>query len=128
MNIEQVRAFALSLRGVTEDQPFGEDIITFRLEGKIFVCLWLGGGKHDMTDATPRIALKLPPDRNTELRERFSAVTPAWHWNKKHWSDVYYEQLEASLVEEWIRESYLLVASKLPKGLRIKYLANDQQK
>ena len=44
MNIEQVREYALSLYGVTEDQPFGDDIITFRLEGKIFVCLWLGGG------------------------------------------------------------------------------------
>lgn len=33
MNIEQVRAYALSLYGVTEDQPFGPDNITFRLEG-----------------------------------------------------------------------------------------------
>lgn len=38
MNIEQVREYTLSLYGVTEDQPFGDDIITFRLEGKIFVC------------------------------------------------------------------------------------------
>ena len=41
MNIEQVREYTLSLLGVTEDQPFGDDIITFRLEGKIFVCLWI---------------------------------------------------------------------------------------
>ena len=45
MNIEEVRDYALSLYGVTEDQPFGDDILTFRVEGKIFVCLWLGGGK-----------------------------------------------------------------------------------
>jgi len=49
-------------------------------------------------------------------------VTPAWHWNKKHWSDVYYEQIEDTLVQEWIRESYLLVASKLPKAMRQKYI------
>ena len=42
MNIEQVREYTLSLAGVTEDQAFGEDILNFRLEGKIFVCLWLG--------------------------------------------------------------------------------------
>lgn len=96
MNIEQVREYTLSLYGVTEDQPFGDDIITFRLEGKIFVCLWLGGGKHDMKNSEPRLALKLSPERNLELREQFSAVTPAWHWNKKHWSDVYYEHLEDS--------------------------------
>ena len=77
MNIEQVREYTLSLPGVTEDQAFGEDILNFRLEGKIFVCLWLGGGKHDMQDSEPRQALKLTPDRNEELRERFPAVTPA---------------------------------------------------
>ena len=122
MNIEQVREYTLSLNGVTEDQPFGDDIITFRLEGKIFVCLWLGGGKHDMKDSAPRLALKLSPDRNEELREKFSAVTPAWHWNKKHWSDVYYEHLEDKQVEAWILESYYLVASKLPRTIRQKYL------
>ena len=50
MNIEDVRQYILSLPSVTEDQPFGDDIITFRLEGKIFICLWLGGGRYDMKD------------------------------------------------------------------------------
>ena len=122
MNIEQVREYTLSLNGVTEDQPFGDDNITFRLEGKIFMCLWLGGGKHDMDDSEPRLALKLSPERNEELREMFSAVTPAWHWNKKHWSDVYYEQLEDEHVMEWIRESYNLILFKIPKTVRQKYI------
>ena len=122
MNIEQVREYTLSLPGVTEDQPFGDDNITFRLEGKIFMCLSLGTDEHDMKDSEPRLALKLAPERNEELRAQFSAVTPAWHWNKKHWNDVYYEQLEDSLVMEWIKESYYLVASKLPKLVRQKYI------
>ena len=122
MDIEQVREYTLSINGVTEDQPFGDDIITFRIEGKIFLCLWLGGGKHDIKDNTePRFALKLTPERNDELREQYSAVTPAWHWNKKHWSDVYYELLDDSLVTAWIKESYDLVVSKLPKAVRCKY-------
>ncbi|MGX8682236.1 MAG: MmcQ/YjbR family DNA-binding protein [Bacteroidales bacterium] len=37
------------------------------------------------------LALKLPPERNEELRVQYDAITPTWHWNKKHWSDVYYE-------------------------------------
>lgn len=122
MDIEQVREYTLSLPGVTEDQPFGDDNITFRLEGKIFMCLWLGSDKHDIKDSEPRLALKLAPDRNEELRAQFSAVTPAWHWNKKHWNDVYYEQLEDSQIMEWIKESYHLVASKLPKLVRQKYI------
>lgn len=123
MNCEEVREYTLSIMGVTEDQPFGDEIITFRIEGKIFLCLWLGGGPHDIKDnAEPRFAIKLAPERNDELRERFRAVTPAWHWNKKHWSDVYYERIDEPLLKEWIEESYRLVVSKLPKALRQKYL------
>ena len=122
MNIEQVREYTLSLYGVTEDQPFGDDIITFRLEGKIFVRLWIGGGQYDIKNSEPRLALKLSPERNEELRAQFSAVTPAYHWNKKHWSDVYYEQLDDTQVKDWIKESYRLVASKLPKSVRQKYI------
>ena len=122
MNIEEVRDYTLSLPSVTEDQPFGDDLITFRLEGKIFLCLSLGVSEHDIKDSEPRLALKLSPERNEELRDQYAAVTPAWHWNKKHWSDVYYEQIEDALVQDWIKESYLLVASKLPKAIRQKYL------
>lgn len=121
MDIEQVRDFTLSLLGVTEDQPFGDDVITYRIEGKIFLCLSLGAGQNDMRDSEPRLALKLTPERNEELRELYPSVTPAWHWNKKHWSDVYYEQLEDDLVKAIIKESYDLVVSKLPKSIRIKY-------
>lgn len=122
MNVEEVREYTLSLCGVTEDQPFGDDIITFRLEGKIFVCLWLGGDNCDMKNFEPRLALKLSPERNEELRAQFSAITPAYHWNKKHWSDVYYEQLDDTQVKDWIKESYHLIASKLPKAIRQKYM------
>ena len=122
MDIEQVRDFTLSLLGVTEDQPFGDDVITYRIEGKIFLCLSLGAGQNDMRESEPRLALKLTPERNEELREQYSSVTPAWHWNKKHWSDVYYEQLEDDLVKTIIKESYDLVVSKLPKSIRLNYM------
>lgn len=122
LNIEQVREYVLSLSGVTEDQPFGDDVIAFRLEGKIFMCLRIDGEEHAPMDFTSKLALKLLPERNEELREQYSTVTPAWHWNKKHWSDIYYEQVDDTLIKEWIRESYLLIVSKLPKTIRQKYL------
>lgn len=121
MDIEQIRDYTLSIKGVTEDQPFGDDLIAFRIEGKIFMCLWLGGAANDVEEHQPRCVVKLTPERNEELREQYSAVAPAWHWNKKHWSDVYYEQLDESLVMEWIKESYDLVVSKLPKAIKCKY-------
>lgn len=121
MNIEEVRNFALSLPGVTEDQPFGDDNITFRVEGKIFMCLWLGGGKYNIDETMLRFACKLAPERNEELREQYTAIMPAFHWNKTHWSDVFFEQLDADFVEDIIRESYEVIVSKLPKSVRVKY-------
>ena len=114
MDIEQVREYALSLFGVTEDMPFGDDFVTFRIEGKIFVCLCLGADH-------PWFALKLPPDRNEELRAQYDGITPAWHWNKRHWSDIHYGQFESEQVAGWIKEAYDLVLSKLPKSVRINY-------
>lgn len=121
MNIEEVRYFALSLPGVTEDQPLGDDNITFRVEGKIFMCLWLGGGKYNIDETMLRFACKLAPERNEELREQYSAIMPAFYWNKTHWSDVFFEQLDTDVVESIIRESYGVIVSKLPKSVRVKY-------
>lgn len=122
MNIEEVRQYVLLLSGVTEDQPFGDDIITYRVEGKIFICLWLGGGRYDKDGGMPRFSCKLTPERNDELRDRYEAIQPAYHWNKKHWSDVYFESLETATVKDIIRESHALIINKLPKKLREKYL------
>ena len=112
MDIEEIRDYCLSLPGVTEDMPFGDDNVVFRIGGKIFLCLWLGTEE-------PRFAIKLPPCRNEELRARYDGVTPGYHWNKKHWSDVYYEKgFTGAQLREWIGEAYRLVQSSLPKALR----------
>lgn len=122
MNVEEVRDYALSLPGVTEDQPFGLDNVVFRIEGKIFLCLALEVSPLGSHDAKPHFACKLPPDRNVELRERYAAVSPAWHWNKRHWSDVCYQELDDAHVKAWIGESYALVVAQLPKLLKQKYM------
>ncbi len=105
MNIEEVREYSLSLPEVTEDMPFGDDNIVFRINGKIFLCLCLNA-------VDPHFATKLRPERNVELREQLEWVRPAWHWNKKHWSDIYYEHIDGRCVKEWITEAYNLVAGK----------------
>ena len=105
MNIEEVREYTLSLPEVTEDMPFGDDNIVFRINGKIFLCLCLNASE-------PHFATKLLPERNEELRELYEWVKPAWHWNKKHWSDIYYEHFDSHCVKEWITEAYNIVTGK----------------
>ena len=112
MNIEKVRIYCLSLPGVTEDMPYGPDWVVFRIEGKIFLHISL---------ERRLIAIKLLPERGEELRDKYDAVTPAWHMNKKHWNDIIIENtFPDETIEEWIRESYDLVKSKLPKRLKEK--------
>lgn len=127
MNIEEVREFCLSQTGVTEDQPFGDDNITFRLAGKIFLCLWLGDSGESLVDTPPHFAIKLLPERNELLREQFTHIMPAWHWNKKHWSDVYYEQMDDMMVKQLICESHQLVLSHLPQKLRMQISAEEEK-
>ena len=36
MNLEEFRKYCLSKKGVSEDFPFGEDTLVFKVGGKIF--------------------------------------------------------------------------------------------
>ena len=117
MNIEQVRAYALTLPGTTEDMPYGPDWVVFRIEGKIYLHIALESSE-------PRCAVKLDPAVGAELREREDGVRPAYHMNKVHWNDLYLNRLSDGMVTELIRHSYRLVLSKLPRRLRAKYEEN----
>ena len=44
MDLEEVCSFALSLPGATEDCPFGDEILVFRVGDKIFALMSLEGG------------------------------------------------------------------------------------
>ena len=93
MNIEEVRKYCLSLPDTEEAMPYGEDWVVFRVGGKIFLHIWL----------------EAPIPTN--------AFSPAYHLNKKHWNDIFIEgSFPNRMIEDWIKESYELVKSKLPKS------------
>jgi predicted DNA-binding protein (MmcQ/YjbR family) len=115
MNIEDVREYALMLAGANEDMPYGPDWLIFRIEGKIFLHIWLESPE-------PTCAVKLEPEFGLSLREHYEGVRPAYHLNKTHWNDIYLDRIDDELTKQWIRQSYELVLSKLPKKLREKYL------
>ena len=113
MNIEEGRNYCLSKPFVTEDFPFDKNILVFRLANKIF-CL-------TALDALPyRINLKCDPNYAIELREEFSAITPGFHMNKKHWNTVCPEELDNdALLLSLIDHSYNCVLNGLPKKVRV---------
>lgn len=116
MDIEAVREYTLSLPGVTEDFPFDEVTLVFRIENKIFMFL-------PLDSIPPIISVKNDPDVNIELREQYPGVIEgAFHLNKKHWNqiDLTYDW-DRQQLEGWIVESYRQIIRKLPKALRAKY-------
>lgn len=113
MDIVDLREYVVSLPLVEESQPFGDDAVVYKVGGKMFLCFVL--------EHTERVAVKCNPDRAIVLRDQYlSAITPAWHFNKKHWNDLYFEQLPREVVEREIRHSYLTVIREniTPKALR----------
>ena len=112
MNLEELREYCLSLPHVTEDMPFGEDILVFRICNRIFVLTSL--------ESVPlRVSLKCDPDRAIELREEFPhKIVAGYHLNKKHWNTVLLEGLPPALIKEMIQHSYDQVLAKIPKKER----------
>jgi len=112
MNLEELRDYCLSLPHVTEDMPFGEDILVFRICNRIFVLTSL--------ESVPlRVSLKCDPERAIELREEFpNKIVAGYHLNKKHWNTVLLEGLPPALIKEMIQHSYNQVLAKVPKKER----------
>lgn len=108
MNIEELREYCLSLKGVTEHFPFGETVLVFKVGDKMFCLTNLEG---DFS-----IAVKNNPEKNIELREEFPAVKPGYHMNKKHWNTVEIDgSLSNDMIKNMIDESYDLVVMALPR-------------
>ena len=109
MNIEELREYCLSLKGATEDMPFEDEILVFRVWGKWFAVIPL-----DEPDL--KISVKCDPVKAIELRERYHCVEAAWHFNKKYWNTIILNRdMEDETVQYWIRHSVEEVVKKLPK-------------
>ena len=96
---------------VTEDFPFDETTLVFRIEQKIFAMV-------DLED-TQWFVLKCEPEYALELRERHPEIKGAWHMNKKYWNQLnLFGQLRDELVKYLIRHSYNEVVKKLPRKVK----------
>lgn len=108
MNVEEFREYCLAFSGVTEEFPFNESTLVFKVRGKIFALADI--------DIFERINLKCHPEKAIELRELHAAVLPGYHMNKKHWNTVVVDgSVPDVLLKEWIKDSYNLVVEGLSR-------------
>ncbi len=108
MNIEDLRAYCLSLKGVTESFPFDATTLVFKVGDKMFCLTDLEG---DLS-----INVKNDPEKNIELREEYPAIKPGYHMSKKHWNTILVDgSLSDDTIKNFIDESYDLIVMGLTR-------------
>jgi predicted DNA-binding protein (MmcQ/YjbR family) len=120
MRLHDLDAFCLSLPHATSDQPFGPDVIAYRVGNRIFALV-------SLDEVPPRVNLKCDPELAVELRERNACVLPGYHMNKVHWNTVVLDgSVRDDEVRFWIRHSYDRIWSALSSRVR-RSLHEDEQ-
>ena len=103
-------------RGSAEDYPFGDEVAVFKVAGRMFALVSLGPPPGS-------VSLKCDPGLAAALRDRYAAITPGYHLNKRHWNTV---TLDGSVPDEelldLIDHSYELVVARLPRAQRNKLM------
>ena len=107
MNLEEIRTYCLGKKGVTEGFPFDEFTLVFKVGGKMFALLNL--------ENPHSVNLKCDPEKAVILREKYPAVLPGYHMNKKYWNTVMLDgSIPPGLIREWIDHSWDEVVKSLP--------------
>lgn len=101
--------FCRSLPGVTEDVKWGDNLV-FSVGGKMFAVF-------NLPDGDP-FSLKVDPDAFSIMVQK-PGIDPAPYLAKHSWILLAHrEVIPLEAVQELLRESHALVASKLSKKLR----------
>ncbi|MGI6478605.1 MAG: MmcQ/YjbR family DNA-binding protein [Salinivirgaceae bacterium] len=119
LNVETIREYCIQKPFTTEEFPFDDVTLIFKVGGKMFAMIPLD---------EPRlvISLKCSPERSVELREKYDSIQPAYHMNKRHWNMIFIDgSVPKKLIVELIDHSYDLVFNKLPRKKQSE-LKNDQ--
>jgi len=116
MHIDQIRDHCLLKKGSTEEFPFDQDTLVFKVMNKMFVIAPLDRWEKGEASLT----LKCDPDYTVELRDRYESIYPGPYVSNKHWNtiDLYKGELNPDFILELIDHSYDMVVKGLPKRLR----------
>ena len=114
MTLDDWRSYLMSFPAATEDAPFGPELLTYRLVGKIFAL-------RAWTEEPMCLNLNCEPNRALSLRGTYPEfVTAGYHMNKRHWNTVRLsDELDDERAREWVTHSYDLIYNGLPKAVRV---------
>ena len=108
MNIESFVEYCMSKKKVSENFPFDETTLVLKVLDKMFALTNLEGSFS--------VNLKCEPEKAIELREKYEAVAPGFHMNKKHWNTIIIDgSISDEILKSWVDDSYNLVVTKMTK-------------
>lgn len=116
MNIEQLQEYCLKKKATTEEFPFDENTLVFKVLGKIFVMVPLD--KWDIGEAS--VTLKCDPDYTIELREQYESIYAGPYVSNKHWNTIaiFKGELKPQFILELINHSYDMVVKGMTRKMR----------
>lgn len=109
MNIEDFRAYCLSLKGVQEKMPFVKAASEYDRSLLVFYIVdkWFCFVNIDVFDFCN---LKCDPELIADLQDRYEGIRPGYHMNKKHWISVYFDKdVPDKTIQELVKRSYEIV-------------------
>jgi len=110
MDVDWLREVCLAFPGATEQIQWGDDLL-FKVGGKMFAIT-------PLIPAPVCLSFKASPENFTELTERPNII-PAPYLARAQWVALQTKDaLPAGELSKLLRESYELVAAKLPKKIR----------
>lgn len=115
MNIEEFVGYCLAKKAATEEFPFDNDTLVFKIGGKIFALVSL----RKWEEGEPSVNLKCDPERAIVLREQYNEIIPGYHMSKVHWNTVFINKgVNDSLIKQLVDDSYALVLKSLTKKVQ----------
>ena len=112
LTLRRLKNAAGKKRQVSVGSPFGPGDLVYKVGGKMFALI--------AEALPPRISLKCDPGLGEVMRETYSAVSPGYHLDKRHWNTVLQDgAMPDAVVLDLLDHSYDLVVSKLPTKVRI---------
>lgn len=112
MQLEEIRNYCLQKKGVTEDFPFDEETLVFKVLGKMFLLT-------NINDAMISVNVKCEPELAIELREKYDSVRAGYHMNKKYWNTVDYTgEFSEKEFYNMINHSYEQVVQGMTKKMQ----------
>lgn len=119
MTPQELVEAALWFPEAVETEPYEPGVLVYKVRDKSFAIL-----QGEQGDRPAQVTLKCDPALALELRDRYPAVVPGYHVNKRHWNTVVLDgTVPDDELIDMLRHSYERVVAGLRVADRERLLA-----